>query len=385
MLSRLLIRYESSQTGRLGLALGSGVGTLGLFATVSGLLGTAGPEILASGAAVAVLISALVYAALLERRLRALSAHGDSGPLKELREEADEAIAEMGSGAGAVLRVVEAYENRIRALQSQLERPQTPRPPVLVEGGRVPGHEVDLMVDTFFIDAAPVVNYDFATFIADEPDWRHSELIESKYGVPYYLCEFAGSFPDEKWDHPVVWVSWFAAAAYCNWRSRRESKQPVYVFETATSVSTNLSADGWRLPTEAEWEKAARAGEEGESAWPDGITRFDANFGNHYRGTTSVGRFGVNRLGLCDMLGNVKEWCHDWYTGSYPARTETTNPTGPGTGQYKVFRGSSWMDEASRLTFSQRGRLPPQNTNPDFGFRCVRRPSRFSGEDEAAG
>jgi sulfatase modifying factor 1 len=148
------------------------------------------------------------------------------------------------------------------------------------------------------------------------------------------------------------------------------------MFRTPREVDADLAVDGWRMPTECEWEMAARAGSDGADPWNGIVTPVQANFGQCYRGTTSVGRFDPNPLGLCDMLGNIKQWCHDWYSED-EAALPATNPTGPLTGDYKSFRGASFMDGKELLRFSRRGKLPPQNTNPDFGFRCVRRHRSF--------
>jgi formylglycine-generating enzyme required for sulfatase activity len=275
------------------------------------------------------------------------------------------------------------YENTIRRLQNQLRGRQASTSPVLVEGGALPRPKEppgtgDVLIDSFLIDAFPVTNQEFERFIAENEDWSPSAIYK-QYGIPYYLCEFRDNVPPEdKWDHPVVSrVSWYSAAAFCNWRSTKEGRKPVYVFHSADRVGAELSADGWRLPTECEWEMAARAGSEAEDPWDGSVNQTQANFGQCYRDTTSVGRFDPNVLGVFDMLGNVKEWCHDWYSDTQPT-PPATNPIGPTAGRFKVFRGASFMDDKELLRFTRRGRLPPENTNPDFGFRCVRRNRRYA-------
>ena len=273
------------------------------------------------------------------------------------------------------------YQNTIRRLQDQLRGRRVSANPVLVEGGPFVGLPKqsgigDILIDSFLIDAFPVTNQEFERFIAESEEWN-AAAIYKKYGIPYYLCEFLGNVArEDRWDHPVVWVNWYAAAAFCNWRSATEGRVAVYVFRSPTDVQADLFADGWRLPTESEWEMAARAGSAADGPWNGNVNPTQANYGHCYRGTTSVGRFEPNGLGVFDMIGNVKEWCHDWYSDKYPT-FPATNPSGPETGRFKVFRGASFMGGKELLRFAQRGKLPPENTNPDFGFRCVRRNRRY--------
>ncbi|MDP2725225.1 MAG: SUMF1/EgtB/PvdO family nonheme iron enzyme, partial [Syntrophales bacterium] len=99
-------------------------------------------------------------------------------------------------------------------------------------------------------DQVLVTNRAFEEFLLDSPEWC-PDKVTARYGVPYFLSEFIdGHPPPDKWDHPVVWVSWYAAVAYCNWRSRRAGYRQVYTFEDDHRVVTDLSANGWRLPTE---------------------------------------------------------------------------------------------------------------------------------------
>jgi formylglycine-generating enzyme required for sulfatase activity len=271
-------------------------------------------------------------------------------------------------------------EANIRRLQEQLRGRRPSANPVLVEGGPLPGSECPpgigcVLIDSFLIDAFPVTNMEFEQFVAENQEWS-PEAIYSQYGIPYYLCEFRhNKAPTDKWDHPVVWINWFSAAAYCNWRSTSDGRRPVYSFRTPSNVDADLSADGWRLPTECEWEMAARVGSDAIDPWNGAVTPMHANFGQFYRGTTSVGRFDPNALGIFDMLGNVKQWCHNWYSDTAPP--PAGNLTGPESGRFKSFRGASYMEDDALLRFSRRGKLPPENTNPDFGFRCVRRPGSF--------
>ena len=151
-----------------------------------------------------------------------------------------------------------------------------------------------------------------------------------------------------KWrhgDHPIVNVSWEQGQKYCDWA-------------------------GGRLPTEAEWEYAARGGKEG-LIYPDGneLTDKDAKYASD--GTSSVGAFPVNGFGLYDMAGNVWEWTADWY-GPY-GEVEEEDPQGPAKGDYRVLRGGSWINsDPWYLRCSLRLWSEPDYRDFNFGFRCVR-------------
>jgi formylglycine-generating enzyme required for sulfatase activity len=197
---------------------------------------------------------------------------------------------------------------------------------------------------------------------------------------------------------PMVQVSWYGAVAYCNWRSGREGRQPCY---NLTTWTCDYTKNGYRLPTEAEWEYAARGGLSGKRfPWGDTITHSQANYysywekgkpyypydlspteGFHptwddggYPYTSQVGSFPANAYGLCDMAGNVEEWCQDWY-GVYRSSSQT-NPTGPTTGSCRVFRGGGWyggyLSGSNYCRVSHRRSYGyPDSRYYDYGFRIV--------------
>jgi formylglycine-generating enzyme required for sulfatase activity len=178
---------------------------------------------------------------------------------------------------------------------------------------------------------------------------------------------------------PVEQVHWNDAALYCNERSRAESLAPCYDEET---WKCNLSANGYRLPTEAEWEYACRAGTSRAYSFGDGPGPLKAHawFEDNASGSTHpVGQKKPNAWGLYDMHGNVAEWCHDIYDKDYYRASPTNNPCGPAQGKTYVLRGGAWSSKADHLRSSAR-----MSDNPGFtdaclardaiGFRCVCRP-----------
>ena len=168
---------------------------------------------------------------------------------------------------------------------------------------------------------------------------------------------------------PVEQVSWFDALEYCNKRSIKEGLTPVYIIN-GTSVSWNRNADGYRLPTEAEWEYACRAGT--QTPYYTGTALGDAGwFSGNSTGTTHpVGEKQPNSLGLHDMHGNVLEWCWDWL-GNYTAEAQT-DPQGALSGTQRVYRGGSWRFESHQLRSAFRFGNHPYLKAFIVGFRVAR-------------
>jgi formylglycine-generating enzyme required for sulfatase activity len=203
-------------------------------------------------------------------------------------------------------------------------------------------------------------------------------------------------------NHPALAVDWFDAVKWCNARSQQAGLTPVYYTDKLmtrvytngepAAVYANWSARGYRLPTEAEWEKAARGGLIGQRfPWGDTISESQANYygdtaaesydlgpngynlafeTNGVPYTSPVGYFPANGYGLYDMAGNVFEWCWDWY-GIPLGQPSATNPTGAGSGIYRVFRGGNWTGLGGNDRCYGRSANYPY-AKGDFGFRCVR-------------
>jgi len=179
-------------------------------------------------------------------------------------------------------------------------------------------------------------------------------------------------------DLPVEQVTWPQAARYCNARSRFEKLQPCYNEDTG---ACDFEASGYRLPTEAEWEYACRAGTDSDYSFgsePRQLGDFAWFADNAARKTHPVGRKKPNLRGLFDMHGNVAEWCHDVYDPSYYKTSPEKDPRGPDSGNEYVLRGGSWKSSPDALRSAYR-----IGENPGFsdaclardaiGFRCVRK------------
>ena len=155
--------------------------------------------------------------------------------------------------------------------------------------------------------------------------------------------------------HPMVMVNYNDAVAYCNW------------------LSEKYGGD-WRLPTEAEWEYAARGGNKsrgytyagGNDLWD--VAWYEDNAGGQ---TQSVGRKKANELGIHDMTGNVWEWCRDWYDEDYYSNSPSANPRGPSSGSFRVLRGGSWNHSATYCRVALRSYSAPSFRRTFRGFRVV--------------
>jgi formylglycine-generating enzyme required for sulfatase activity len=192
-------------------------------------------------------------------------------------------------------------------------------------------------LDAFHIDRAEVTNAAYAEFVS-----------ATKHRAPYHWV--GGRPAAHAASLPVTNVSWDDAAAYCTWRRRR-------------------------LPTEAEWERAARGAsvETGMYPWGDrAITAADAVY-NRIDGPEPVCSKTPDSFNLCDMVGNVWEWTSDWYGRDYYAVSPERNPSGPDTGLYRALRGGSWFDVPPLfLTTSYRSWARQSERSPTIGFRCAR-------------
>jgi len=226
-----------------------------------------------------------------------------------------------------------------------------------------PVHSITL--DSFWIDKYEVTNAQFSAFLNEQGNRTEGgvawlDLTDEDCQIEQVSGEYR---PKSEYDsHPVIEVSWYGAVAYCEWA-------------------------GARLPTEAEWEYAARGPQENVYPWGDTFDGERLNFcdancpedwkdtgwNDGYERTAPVGSFeaGASWCEALDMAGNVWEWVADWYQEDYYAVSPASNPTGPETGVTRVLRGDSWFYGANTVRSAYRYGSSPGNTEIDWGFRCV--------------
>ncbi len=242
-----------------------------------------------------------------------------------------------------------------------------------------PVHQVT--ISDFYLTATEVTNARYCAFLNEKGN-------QSEGGVAW--LDLGGKYEQEKcriqqlgnrflvengYDHhPVTYVSWYGAQAYCEWLTVKSGDKRPY-----------------RLPTEAEWEYAATGGKGTErSTWAGAseeaqLSRY-ANFCDNkcnefwkqtsqtdgYAYLAPVGQLQSNALGLFDMSGNVQEWCSDRYDADYYQKSPPKNPTGPATGAYRVVRGGGWNDHPQACRADRRDNEIPTGRNPNLGFRVAR-------------
>ena len=205
---------------------------------------------------------------------------------------------------------------------------------------------------------------------------RHEVTVRSFYMGKYPVTqteyqEVTGTNPShfKGANLPVDRVNWFDAVEYCNKRSIIEGLAPAYTIN-GINVTWDRNANGYRLPTEAEWEYACRAGTETPFYSGASVDEAGWHLGNSGRRTRQVGEKQPNPWGLYDMHGNVLEWCWDWF-GDYTAE-EQTDPQGASTGTHRVYRGGCWYFEAHQTRSAYRYRNSPNLRSHLVGFRLVR-------------
>jgi formylglycine-generating enzyme required for sulfatase activity len=218
-----------------------------------------------------------------------------------------------------------------------------------------------LYVESFYIGKFEVTNSQYKAF-CDATGRPYPEAEWSPDG------ESSLSYLKEQPDYPVVGINWEDAVAYCQWLSNNTGKN-------------------YRLPTEAEWEKAARGGAEGQS-YPWGNEEFNsdgryrANCGSEsdndrirkqdgFLNTSPIGSFPPNKFGLYDMAGNVWEWCADYYDESYYSKSPEANPLGPNSGEKRVLRGGSWFGGPKHMECAARLWNYPLIRYASTGFRVA--------------
>lgn len=268
-----------------------------------------------------------------------------------------------------------------------------------------------LMGDTLLLDnpyfktetpAHPVWTSAFYMDVTEVTRAHWDEVIDwaTNNGYEFNLA----ALPETDTNFPIYDVSWYDCAKWCNARSEKEGLQPVYYTDEAwttiyrtgnadlMNTNVNWMARGYRLPTEAEWEKAARGGlAQNYFPWNSAYTGTPPDTVQYYKtrisdtnanysdsgstGTTAVASFAPNGYGLFDMAGNVAEWCWDvWTQYADPAEPELIDPTGPDSGSERAVRGGSMVSQASDLRCAARTTSYAPTVQPYYylGFRCVR-------------
>ncbi|MBP2654250.1 MAG: Protein of unknown function precursor [Firmicutes bacterium] len=177
----------------------------------------------------------------------------------------------------------------------------------------------------------------------------------------------------ERSQYPIGGVSWYDAVEYCNWRSEKEKLTLAYSGTGSNDIACDFSTNGYRLPTEAEWEYAARGG----IHYKDGYCYSGSNTASEVgwysiSSAQPIGGKNPNQLGIYDMSGNVMEWCWDWYMDDYYKKGENNNPNGPKYGDEKVVRGGEYGNGEGWLYVCNRLHLFRRHTSNGVGFRLVR-------------
>ena len=206
-------------------------------------------------------------------------------------------------------------------------------------------------IDEFLFAARQVTNAEYGRFLR--------ETASLSLSLPPFWSDAALNHPEQ----PVVGVSWHEAIRYCEW----------------LNASTGGVATGrnFRLPTEAEWERAARGGREGElfpwgDAPPQSLPGYAERCAGYWKtGPEPVGRAEPNAYDLYNMCDNVHEWCSDWYAPAYYAVSPERNPRGPETGDRRASRGGSWRHHIKMSRCAARSSIPPEFKYADYGFRVA--------------
>lgn len=241
------------------------------------------------------------------------------------------APAEEPADAPAGMALVPAGEFTMGRTKTTRDDEVGMRPKILRDDR--PDHKVYL--DAYYLDTTEVSQAQYNEFLA-----------ATGRRAPYHWL--GGKMPDGQGDIAAHNVDWDDASGYCAWK-------------------------GKRLPTEAEWERAARGGLEGQDyPWGDGkATEALARYATP-DGPGKVGQFPPNDFGLHDMAGNVTEWCSDYFERTYYEHSPAKNPHGPAEGMYRIIRGGSWSSGPRRITTFFRNWVRPNQRTPNLGFRCAK-------------
>jgi len=260
----------------------------------------------------------------------------------------------------------------VSAIRSDPEPPRAPEGMVLIPAGEfqmgsndLDAHEVEkpihtVYVDAFYMDVHEVTNAQFKAFVDANPNWQNEAVDPKNHRIASYFPSWDGNSELRGTDdQPATGVNWHAAMAYAKWA-------------------------GKRLPTEAEWERAARGGLMGKKyPWGDEINRDKANYGQKFGGPKPAGTYPANAFGLYNMSGNVREWVLDAYDEDFYANSPKWNPVAGGSIENiinnfttvenpRILRGGAYAVEPTELRVYSRWWYDALHSDYTFGFRCVK-------------
>ncbi|NLK62292.1 MAG: formylglycine-generating enzyme family protein [Fusobacteria bacterium] len=254
-----------------------------------------------------------------------------------------------------------------------------------------PVHNVT--VNSFFIGKYPILSKEYIEFLNNDKidsngNFNGKKLISLKDNdcpIKYQDSSFIfkGSKIAKEDNTPVVKISWWGAIAYCNWLSKKENLPVAYDIESGDLLdfNGNITNDiskvlGYRLPTEAEWEFAAKGGNNSKNTKFSGSNNLNevgwaSTSSNRLTGISSIGKKESNELGIYDMSGNVWEWCQDWYYDEAYNTHSNINPIYNVKTDLKVRRGGSWVNESDECRIQNRFKNNPSSFGRALGFRVV--------------
>lgn len=261
---------------------------------------------------------------------------------------------------------------------------------ILVEGGQFtmgsnqgednekPTHQVAL--DAFYIAEHETTVDQYREFVKatgrDMPQPPDEDWMKTHLHTMKYYTSAAKTWWGWQADFPMHHVNWYDAMEYCNWLSEKEGLQKCYTTDPKGGWLTDITKNGYRLPTEAEWEFAARGGNKSKgyiysgSNDPSAVAWYDDT--SNQKSPMTIKTKAPNELGIYDMSGNVWEWCSDYYDADYYKKSPLKNPFNDKFSVYRTLRGGAWHYRVEYTTVTSRDGPEPKFSNYNYGFRIAR-------------